>query len=45
MKSQKDMIPEDETPRSKGVQYGTGEELRAITKSSRKNEVDGPKGK
>ena len=45
MKSQKDMIPEDETPRSKGVQYGTGEELRAITKSFRKNEVDGPKVK
>ena len=30
-------------PRSKGVQYATGEEWRAITNSSRKNGVTGPK--
>ena len=38
MKMQKDMTPEDEPPRSEGVQYATGEEQRAITNSSRKNE-------
>ena len=27
---QKDMMPEDEPPRSEGVQYTTGEEQRAI---------------
>ena len=30
-KRQTDMIPEDETLRSEGVQYATGEEQRAIT--------------
>jgi len=30
-------------PRSEGVQYATGEEWRAITNNSRKNEVAGPK--
>ena len=45
MKKQKDMAPEDEPPRSEGVQYATGEEQRAITHSSRKNEADGPKWK
>ena len=30
MKSQKDMIPEDEPAWLKGVQYATGEEQRAI---------------
>ena len=34
MKRQKDMIPEDEPLRLKGVQYNTGEEQRAITNSS-----------
>ena len=45
MKRQKDMIPEDEPPRSESVQYATGEEWRAITNSSRKNEAAGPKRK
>ena len=39
MKKQKYMTPDDELPRSKGVQYATGEERRAITDSSRKNGV------
>ena len=45
VKGQKDMAPEDEPPRSEGVQYATGEEWRAITNTSRKNEVVGPKQK
>ena len=51
MNRQKDMIPEDEPhppphpSRSGGVQYATGEELRAVTNSSRKNAVTGPKQK
>ena len=45
MKRQKDMTPEDEPPRLEGVQYATGEEWRAITNSSRKNEAAGPKQK
>ena len=45
MKRQKDMTPEDEPHRSEGVQYATGEERRAITNSSRKNEAAGPKQK
>ena len=36
---------EDEHSRSEGVQYTPGEEQRAITYSSRKNEVAGPKRK
>ena len=40
---QKDMTPEDEPSSSEGVQYATGEEQRAITNSSRKNEAAGPK--
>ena len=32
---QKDMTPEDELPRSEGVQHATGEERRAITNGSR----------
>ena len=43
MKRQKDMTLEDEPPRSEGIQYATGEELRAITNSSRQNEVAGLK--
>ena len=35
------MTPEDNPPRSKGGQYTTKEEQRAIIKSSRKNEVAG----
>ena len=31
------------TPRLEGVQYTTGEEQKAITKSSRKNEAAGSK--
>ena len=45
MKRQKDMTLEDKPPRSEGVQFATGEEQRAITNSSRKNEVAGPKRK
>ena len=45
MKSQKDMTTEDEPHRLEGIQYVTGEEQRAITNSSRKNEVVGPKQK
>ena len=37
------MKPKDEHPRSEGVQYATGEEQRAISHSSRKNEAAGPK--
>ena len=43
MKQQKDKTPEDESPRSVGIQYATGEEWRAVTNSSKKNEVTGPK--
>ena len=39
---QKDMTLEDKTSRMEGVQYATGEEQRAITNSSRKNEAVGP---
>ena len=45
MKRQKDMTWEDQCPRSEGVRYATGEEQRAITNSSRKNELTGPKQK
>ena len=45
MKRQKYMTPEDEPPRWEVVQYGTGEEWRAITNISRKNEAAGPKQK
>ena len=45
MKKQKDVTLEDEPLRSEGVQYATGEERRAITNSSRKNEAAGPKQK
>ena len=43
MKRQKDITLENESLRSEGVQYATGEEQRAITNSSRKNEVAGSK--
>ena len=43
VKREKEMILGDESPRSEGVQHVTGEERRAVTSSSRKNEVDGPK--
>ena len=42
MKTQKDMTMGDKAPGSEGVQYATGEEWRAITNSSRKNEVTRP---
>ena len=45
MKRQKDMTPEDELPKSEGVQYATREEQRAVTNSSRKDEAGGPKQK
>ena len=45
MKRQRDMTPEDKPLRLEGVQYATGEEQRAITNSSRKNEAAGPKQK
>ena len=38
MKRQKGMTPEDEPLRLEGVQCATGEEQKAITNSSRKNE-------
>ena len=44
MKKQKDMKLEDESA-VRDVQYAPGEERRAITKSSRKNEVAEPKRK
>ena len=44
-KKAKDMTPEAEPPRLVGMQYATGEEQRAITNSSRKNEAAGPKRK
>ena len=37
------MIPEEEAPRSEGIQNATGEEQRAITISSSKNEEAGTK--
>ena len=43
VKGQKDMILQDELPRSEGVQYATGEEWRRTTSSPRKNEVAGSK--
>ena len=45
MKRQKEVTLEDEPPGLEGVQYATGEEWRAITNSSRKKEVAGPKWK
>ena len=39
------MMPENELPRLEFVQYVTREEWRAITNSSRKNEVAGLKQK
>ena len=45
MKRQKDKTLEDELLRIEGVWYATGEEKRAVTNSSRKNEVAGPKWK
>ena len=45
VKGQKDMAPEDEPSRSEGDQYATGEEWRATTNSSRKNEEAEPKQK
>ena len=45
MKRQKYMTLEDDSARSEGVQYATGEKWKAITNSSRKNEETGPKRK
>ena len=45
MKRQNYIILEDEPPRFESVQHASGEECRAITNSSRKNEVAGPKQK
>ena len=45
MKRQKNKTAEDELPRLEGIQYATGEERRAVTNSSRKNEASGPKWK
>ena len=45
MERQKDMTPEGEFPRLEGVQYATGEEQRAITNTSSKNQAAGPKQK
>ena len=43
MKRQKGTKQEEESARLEGVQYATGEEQRALAKSSSKNEVAGPK--
>ena len=45
MKKQNDMTLQMSPPRSEGVQYATGEEQRAVTNSSRKNEAAGLKQK
>ena len=45
MERQKDMTPEDELPRSESDPYASGEEQKAITNSSRKNEATAPKQK
>ena len=45
IKGQKDMTLKDESPRSEGVQYATGEERRRTVNSPRKNEVSRPKCK
>ena len=45
MKRQKGMTLEDEPPRLEGVQDASGEEQRAFTNSSRKNEAAGQKQK
>ena len=45
MKRQKDITPEDELPRSEGVQCGTRDQWRTITNRSRKNEEAGRKQK
>ena len=37
------MTLKDESPRSEGVQYATGEEQRTTTNSFRRNEVAGPR--
>ena len=39
------MTPKDESHRSEGIQYVTGEQWRATTNSHQKNEVAGPKQK
>ncbi|KAF7253315.1 Craniofacial development protein 2 [Varanus komodoensis] len=44
-KRQKDMMPADEPLRSESVQYATGEEQRASTSNTRKNEATGSKPK
>ena len=38
------MTPKDEPPRSEGVQYATGEELRTTTKGSRRMKRWGQSG-
>ena len=45
MKRQKEMTLEDEPRNSEGAQYATGEEQKATTNSSGKNEAAGPKEK
>ena len=40
----KKLTPEDEPPRLEDVHYAMGEKWRAITNSSRKNEVAGQRG-
>ena len=45
MKRQKGMIQKDKPLMLESVPYATGEELREITNSSRKNEVAGQKQK
>ena len=44
MKGHRDMTPNDESPRSEGVQYTTGEEWRSTTNIPRKNKRLGQRG-
>ena len=45
MKRQKDTVPKDKPTSLEGVPYATGEEERATTNISRKNDMAGPKRK
>ena len=45
MKRQKVTVPKDKPTRLEGVPYATGEEERATTNISRKNDMAGPKWK
>ena len=44
IKGQKDMTPKNESPRSEGVQYATGEEWKRTTNSSERMKRWGQSG-